>query len=252
MDALAALASVWVRPKSWMDEVLAQRFRGVEHRIARAAERANRDPNEVELIAVTKTVSPDVIKEAIGYGQRAFGENRVQEGLGKIAAVSQIIAGLEWHLIGHLQSNKARSAIEAFALIQSVDSLRLAGKLNDLAEKSNRRVAILIEVNVAQEASKSGFLEEELRFQSADLFRLTSLEFRGLMTVAPLVPNPEEVRAVFRQLRELRDAMQDKFPLPKFSQLSMGMTDDFEVAIEEGSTMVRVGRALFGDRPAVR
>jgi PLP dependent protein len=235
-----------------MNEALGKRFREVEHRMAGAAQRGGREPSAVKLIAVTKTVSPKQVKEAIECGHRVFGENRVQEGAKKIEELSDSSGQLEWHLIGHLQSNKAKSAVEDFAMIQTVDSVRLANQLNQHAVNAQKRVPVLLEVNVAEETSKGGFVKEELHFQANDLFQLSSLEFRGFMTVAPLVSEPEQVRTVFRQLRELRDAIRDRFPLQDLSELSMGMTGDFEVAVEEGSTMVRIGRALFGDRPSVR
>jgi pyridoxal phosphate enzyme (YggS family) len=224
---------------------LAERLAAVRASIERARLAAGRT-DEVLLVAVTKTVGPDAVREAYQAGQRVFGENRVQEGREKIAALSGEMADACWHLIGHLQTNKARQAAGSFALIESVDSIRLAARLDQVAGPSS--VPVLLEVNVAGEESKSGFQSEELRGAMAELRSMEHLELRGLMTVAPLVADPEEVRPVFRRLRELRDELRDEFDLRGFDQLSMGMTNDFPVAVEEGATMVRVGRALFGER----
>jgi PLP dependent protein len=156
----------------------------------------------------------------------------------------------EWHLIGHLQTNKVRMAVRGFTLIESVDSLRLAHKLDREAELALRKLPILLEVNVAGEETKSGFDPERLRASIPELKQLSHLELRGLMTVAPLSADAEDTRWVFRRLRELRDAIRDRFDLSVLSELSMGMSNDFRVAIEEGATMIRIGRAIFGERPA--
>ncbi|MBV9282269.1 MAG: YggS family pyridoxal phosphate-dependent enzyme [Chloroflexi bacterium] len=217
--------------------------------MAEAAERAKRLPDEVSLVAVTKTVPAAAIREAARAGQGTFGENRVQEAEVKIGEIRSELPDLRWHLIGHLQTNKARPAVQLFSLIESVDSVRLARRLDASAAAAGLRVAVLLEVNVAAEGSKSGFLREDLRGALADIFRLTHLEVRGLMTIAPLVDDAEEVRWVFRALRELRDELRERYGAPGMRELSMGMSNDFPVAIEEGATMVRVGRALFGERP---
>ena len=228
--------------------------RGVQERLAEtlaaiddAAERVGR-AGEVTLVAVTKTVHPDLILEAYRCGQRVFGENRVQEGVEKIGLLAPDMPDAAWHLIGHLQSNKAKQAVAAFPVIESVDSLRLAARLDRYAESAGFRPQILLELNVPGEASKSGFSLEALRRAIPTLLGLQHLELRGLMTIAPLVSDPEEVRWVFRVLRQLRDEIRDGYSIPGFDELSMGMSGDFQVAIEEGATMVRIGRALFGAR----
>jgi pyridoxal phosphate enzyme (YggS family) len=208
-------------------------------RIAAACERAGRQPGEVTLIGVSKTVSADAIAEAVAAGLEDLGENRVQEAAEKIEALSLRGITPRWHLIGHLQSNKAKTAANLFAIIHSVDSFRLAQELSRRAG----RTAILLEVNAAQEASKFGFAPTEVAPALSSIAALPHLDVQGLMTVAPLSDDPEAVRPVFRELRRLRDAL-------GLRELSMGMTNDFEVAIEEGATMVRVGRAIFGERPA--
>jgi pyridoxal phosphate enzyme (YggS family) len=189
--------------------------------------------------------------EAFDAGQRVFGENRVQEGVSKIALLASEMPGADWHLIGHLQSNKARAAVDAFSLIESVDSVELARRLDRLAAGAGRTLPVLVEINVAGEESKRGLSPSAFRSSVENLLMLEHIEVRGLMTVAPLAPDPEEVRPVFRQLKELRDWACGSFPGTDFRELSMGMSGDFEVAIEEGSTMVRIGRAIFGERPAV-
>jgi pyridoxal phosphate enzyme (YggS family) len=207
-------------------------------RITRAAQRANRTPAEITLIAVTKTIDPPLIKQAFEAGIRHFGENRVQEAHIKMEQLSTLQPPPIWHMVGHLQTNKAQKAVELFDMIQSIDSVRLA---EVLSRHSQRNIPILLEVNVFGEASKSGFSPAEVSSAVEQIACLPYLEIRGLMTIAPPTGNPEEVRPVFRQLRLLRDSL-------GLEHLSMGMTDDFEVAIEEGATMVRIGRAIFGER----
>ncbi len=210
----------------------------VRERIARACWRCNRSPAEITLIAVTKTVSPDFIEQSFNLGIRDFGENRVQEAERK----ADFLAGLQprptLHMIGHLQSNKVGTALGLFDMIHSVDSLKLAGALD---RQAIRKIPILLEVNASGEVSKRGFSLPEIGAAIKALANLRNIEVRGLMTVAPIESDPEKVRAVFRQLRDLRDSY-------KLEHLSMGMTDDFEVAIEEGATMIRLGRAIFGER----
>lgn len=212
----------------------------VRARIAAAAARAGREPRAVTLIAVTKTVPIDRCAAAFRVGLGELGENRVQEGEAKATALAAAGIRPTWHLIGHLQTNKVRAALRTFDLIHSVDGFDLALAISRRAE---RRVRVLLEVNVAGEGSKFGMTPE----QTPELYRrivaLDGIEVRGLMTVAPLVDDAEVVRPVFRHLRALADSL----GLP---ECSMGMTNDYEVAVEEGSTMVRVGRALFGARPA--
>jgi pyridoxal phosphate enzyme (YggS family) len=210
----------------------------LEKRIARACLKARRTPSEVTLIAVTKTVDPASIEFAHNLGLRHFGENRVQEAEVKIKALSQLRPHPTWHMIGHLQSNKIKPALELFDTIQSVDSLKLALAIS---QRSHKKFPILLQVNVAAEATKSGFSVDELRPAWETISLLPGIEVRGLMTIGPLVEDVEKVRPVFRKLREMRDSL-------RLEHLSMGMTDDFEIAIEEGATMIRVGRAIFGER----
>ncbi|HEV7520143.1 MAG TPA: YggS family pyridoxal phosphate-dependent enzyme [Candidatus Angelobacter sp.] len=223
----------------------------VRERIARAAARVGRKDDAITLMAVTKTVKPEQIKEAYATGLRIFGENRVQEFEGKSTALSEL-KDAEWHLIGHLQSNKVKKAAELFHAVDSVDSLRLAEKLNQSATDSNKKLQVLIEIKVGAEENKAGIpldspeLEDVLR--SAP--QLANLEIRGLMTVPPFTDDPEGARPYFRLLRDLRDKIASrKLPGIEMDALSMGMSHDFEVAIEEGSTCVRVGSAIFGARP---
>lgn len=190
---------------------------------------------------------------AAAHGLTLFGENRVQEAREKIAAVAAAgLTHLRWELIGHLQTNKAARAVELFARVQSVDSLRLAEALEARAAQLGRILPILLEVNVAGEESKSGMAPDEVVGVARAVAALPHLRLEGLMTIAPLVDDPEQVRSVFRQLRALRETLRAEVPLAEdggWPELSMGMTDDFEVAIEEGATLVRIGRALFGERP---
>jgi len=223
----------------------------IRERIARAASRVGRNPDSVTLMAVSKTVEPERIQEAYAAGLRVFGENRVQEFEGKSAALSEL-KDAEWHLIGHLQSNKAKKAAELFHAIDSVDSLRLAERLNQAATEAGKKLAVLIEIKVAEEESKAGIpldspeLEKLLRAAP----QLESLQIRGLMTVPPFTGDAEGARPYFRLLRDLRDQIGARKLLSiQMDALSMGMSHDFEVAIEEGSTCVRVGTAIFGARP---
>jgi len=217
---------------------IADRIARVRARIASAAERAGRDPSEVTLIGVSKTHGVDAVASAFGAGLRDFGENRVQEAAPKIAAVRAQGVAAEWHLVGHLQTNKVRAALECFDILHSVDSERLAVAVSRAAP---RPIRILIEVNVAGEASKHGVAPAEAAPLAERIGALANLDVLGLMTVAPNADDPEDVRPVFRELRRLGDAI-------GLRELSMGMTDDYEVAVEEGATLVRVGRAIFGPR----
>lgn len=189
-------------------------------------------------MAVTKGVSPTVIKDAYDHGIRHFGENMVQEAQGKVAQLGSFRPYITWHMVGHLQSNKARKALEIFDIIHSVDSVRLAEILSRRAEKI---VPILLQVNVSGEVTKSGFSTGEVADALRRISQLANLRVVGLMTIAPLSAHPEDVRPIFRRLRELRDRL-------GLEHLSMGMSGDFEVAIEEGATIVRIGRAIFGER----
>jgi len=229
----------------------------VRERIEQAATSAGRDPASITLVAVTKTYPPELVAAAIAAGASDLGENRVQEAASKIAALQQIHPAARWHLIGHLQRNKARLATELFDLIHSVDSLRLAEALSRHMP-TGRRMPILLQFNVSGEESKEGFnLPGGIANQAAleailpeieQILALPNLEVRGLMTVAPMVAEPDQARPTFRALRELRDELARLFPQADWRDLSMGMTDDMTAAIAEGSTIVRVGRAIFGPR----
>jgi len=214
-------------------------------RIARAAERAGRDPASVTLIGVTKGVGAARVREAVAAGLGDLGENRVQEAVPKIEAVGP---GPRWHLVGHLQRNKARLAVGWFQVIHSLDGLRIAEAVDRAAGEAGRRIRVLVEVNVAGEVTKHGLAPGAAVDLVGRLRSCRSLDPIGLMTVAPLASDPETVRPVFRELRALRDSLRAGVAGEGFCHLSMGMSGDFEVAIEEGATMVRIGRALFGDR----
>lgn len=223
----------------------------VRERISRAAARVKRNPDSITLMAVSKTVDCDRIHQAYTAGLRVFGENRVQEFAEKAASLEGL-AGAEWRLIGHLQSNKAKRAVELFSGVDSVDSLRLAEKLNQSAAQSGKALPVLIEIKVGEEESKSGIppSSPELDELLSAAPKLSNLRIRGLMTVPPFTEDPEGARMHFRFLRDLRDSIAArKLPGIAMDVLSMGMSHDFEVAIEEGSTCVRVGTAIFGERP---
>ena len=226
--------------------MLAANIAEVRAQIAAAAQRAGRDAAEITLVAVSKTKPLDVVKIAYNLGVTHFGENRIQEVLPKAAAFSP--ANIAWHMIGHLQSNKAGKATGVFACIHSVDSLHLAKLLSRYAEHAGIRQPILLQVNVAGELSKEGMTMEEAIPLARQIVALPHLDVQGLMTIAPLVKDTEEVRPVFRALRHLRDQLRQEMSVYTWPHLSMGMTDDFQVAIEEGATIVRVGRAIFGER----
>ena len=223
---------------------LADNLEIVQQRIKAACERAGRKRDSVLLLAVSKTHPPETIRAAADCGQVFFGENKVQEARAKIPLCP---GKLRWHFIGHLQSNKCRDAVELFELIQSVDSLPLAREINKRAEQAAKRMPVLLEVNVAGEASKFGYAPEKLLAELKELNALPRLELHGLMTVPPWMSEPERGRPHFRRLRELKAEGEQILgaPLP---HLSMGMSDDFEIAIEEGATIVRIGTALFGPR----
>ena len=219
----------------------------VQERIAAACNRSGRRTEDVKLVAVSKTVSPDKIRQAYGAGLRDFGENRVQEASEKRPALSDLT--VTWHLIGHLQTNKARPARELFHWIHSVDSLRLAAKLDKAALCSGDRLRIMLEVNLGDESTKFGARESEVIELAGQVCQFETLELRGLMTVPPFFDDPERVRPIFRRLRELAGKIESTHaPNVSMKDLSMGMSHDFEVAIEEGATIVRVGTAIFGDR----
>jgi PLP dependent protein len=229
---------------------IAENLAWVRERIDAAARRAGRRPEDIALMAVSKTFPPERIQEAYDAGLRLFGENRVQEFAGKIGALRELREA-EWHLIGHLQTNKAAKAVELFTAVDSVDSLRLAQKLNSSAQPLEKKLKVLIEINVGGEAAKSGVAAESQEMDELLLAasELEHLEFRGLMTVPPFSDDPQQARPYFRKLRELRDQIAARrLPAIDMNNLSMGMSHDFEIAIEEGSTCVRVGTAIFGDR----
>jgi PLP dependent protein len=230
---------------------IADNVAAICERIAHAATRVGRSADAITLMGVSKTVEPERIKEAYAAGIRIFGENRVQEFAEKAAALADL-KDAEWHLIGHLQSNKSNKAAELFQAIDSVDSLRLAERLNEAAKQSNKKLSILIEIKVGEEESKAGIPLDSPELESLLLAaaKLESLQIRGLMTVPPFTESPEGARPYFRLLRDLRDTIAvRKLPSIAMDTLSMGMSHDFEVAIEEGSTCVRVGSAIFGSRP---
>ena len=224
---------------------LAENLASLRQRLAAACQRAGRLPESVTFQAVSKGQPPEAIRAAADLGVTLFGENRVQEAKIKIG---QCPGQLRWHMIGHLQSNKCRDAVHFFSMIQSVDSLALATEIDKCAAKSAKTMPILLEVNVAGESSKFGYPPERLLTELEQINALKKLEIHGLMTIAPYVTDPEKVRPVFRKLRELKTQCESILgaPLP---HLSMGMSGDFEVAIEEGATIVRIGTALFGARP---
>jgi len=224
----------------------------VRQRIAAACRRANRSPEEITLVAVTKTVAPERIRIAWEAGVRDFGENRVQEAAEKIPLLHDLAP--RWHMIGHVQSNKAKPVVDLFAMVQSVDSAEIAERLNRRALVVGRTLPILLEMNVGQEASKFGFDVSPAEWDHTSaaigsIVALPCLSVQGLMTVAPIATSPEQARPYFRKLRLLRDRLRSLWPQVSWVHLSMGMSDDFEVAIEEGATIVRLGRAIFGPRP---
>jgi pyridoxal phosphate enzyme (YggS family) len=229
---------------------IAQNVAELRERIAAATLRTGRDPEEVTLMAVSKTFAPECIREAYAAGLRVFGENRIQEFTGKATALADL-KNADWHMIGHLQTNKAAKAVELFTTIASVDSLRLAEKLNSAAQQVGKKLRALIEINVGGETAKSGMPPESPEFEGLlrAASRLEHMEFLGLMTIPPFSEDPQQMRPYFRKLRKLRDEIQAR-KLPNLSMhvLSMGMSHDFEVAIEEGSSCVRIGTAIFGER----
>jgi len=237
---------------------LAERIAAVQARIAAAARRAGRDPAEITLVAVSKMHPAETVVAAYQAGLRVFGENRVEEAVPKAAAVASLLDNLpsvvrrplstvEWHMIGHLQSRKAEDVLPWAGMIHSVDSAKLAARLSRACQAAGLELSILLEVNVAGEASKNGLTPAALPDAVEAIAALPGLRVCGLMTMAPIVPDPEAARPVFAGLRRLRDDLARRCPTLDWHHLSMGMTDDFEVAIEEGATMVRIGRAIFGE-----
>jgi PLP dependent protein len=232
---------------------LSERLAFINQQIASACKRAGRSVSEVTIVGASKTVAPTIIRSAIDSGLRVLGENRIQEAAPKIAELRNEISQhhVQWHLIGHLQSNKARRAVELFDVIQSVDSLKLAERLDNIVGELGKRLPVMIEVNLGGEASKSGVVSGEVLSLCEQTDKFGNLELRGLMAVPPLLEDPQEMRPFFRRLRELRDqALRSGIVGGHFRELSMGMSNDFEVAIEEGATFVRIGTAIFGPRVA--
>ncbi len=224
---------------------IASRLDAVQARIAAACARSGRDPAEVEIVAVTKTFGPDVVRDAWQAGLRRFGENRVQEAAWKIPECG---TGPEWHLIGHLQRNKVRPAVACFPIIESVDSGRLLEAIAQAAGESGQRPTLLLEVNVSGEASKFGLQPDAVPAVLEQSLQFPDVTVAGLMTLAPFFPDPQQARPVFARLRTLRDEWSRTLGIG-LPHLSMGMSNDFEVAVEEGATWVRLGTVLFGHRP---
>ena len=216
----------------------------VRERMAAAARKAGRSPEDILLVAISKTHPMESVRAAHQAGQNVFGESRVQEARAKIP---ELPSSLRWHFVGHLQKNKIRHALSLFELFHSIDSLALAGEMNRMAEEEGLHPRVLLEVNVSGEGSKFGFSPEKLRAAMEPLLALPRLTVDGLMTVPPLAPEAEASRRFFAQLRELRDQLEKEFNV-RLIELSMGMTNDFPIAIEEGATLVRVGTAIFGER----
>jgi pyridoxal phosphate enzyme (YggS family) len=228
-----------------MAETFQERLEAVQARIRKACDRCGRNPDEVRLVAVSKTMGPEQIREAVDCGLTLFGENKVQEAFAKIP---QCPGRLTWHMIGHLQRNKVAVAVELFDMIHSIDSLRLLETVNRAASEAGKVMPVLLEINVSGESSKFGLQPEAVPELLTAVNRLPNVQLMGLMTMPPFTEEPEKARPHFRRLRELRDQWNSEHSL-MLAELSMGMTNDFEVAIEEGATMIRVGTALFGSRP---
>ncbi len=244
-------------------ERIRRNLQQVQERIGEAALRAGRDPAGVTLVAVTKTFPVETVLAGYQAGIRHFGENRPEEGAEKIPQVNTLIAGPRptWHMVGHVQSRKAALAVAHFDVVHSVDRLKIARRLSQFTIEAGREMPVFLECNVSGEEAKYGFpadrwqedeQQRELFFAAcAGVLALPGLRVEGLMTVAPIADDPETVRPVFASLRALRDALRERFPEVDWRHLSMGMTDDFEVAVEEGATIVRIGRAIFGPRPPI-
>ncbi|MBW7882017.1 MAG: YggS family pyridoxal phosphate-dependent enzyme [Caldilineaceae bacterium] len=228
---------------------IAEYLADVRERMDRAARRAGREPREVTLVAVSKTHPIEAIQAAVAAGQFDFGENRLEELWPKVEQARALgLDQIRWHMIGTIQSRKTRDAVGPFVLIHSVDRMKVASRLSRDAQEAGRVLDVLCEVNVSAEASKHGFTPDELLAAAPALLELPGIRVHGLMTMAPLVEDPEATRPTFRSLRQLRERLAERFPQADWSQLSMGMTNDFEVAIEEGATIVRIGSAIFGAR----
>jgi len=226
---------------------LKTRLENVLNRIKKAANARSRDPETIRLVAVSKTIPTDMVKEAIEAGVKILGENYIQEARKKFDALSSY--PVSWHFIGHLQTNKAKYAVRLFDLIHSVDSLKLAHELNKQAKKINKIQEILIQVNISMESTKAGVYEQDALSLIKDISHLENLSVKGLMTMPPFFNEPEKVRPYFSALRKLRDQIKkESIPNIAMDELSMGMTGDFEAAIDEGASLVRIGTAIFGER----
>jgi hypothetical protein len=223
---------------------VAENLERVRGQITQAAAKAGRSTNDIELVAITKTHPAEKIREAVDAGHTVFGESRVQEARAKIPGLP---SNLRWHFVGHLQKNKIRHALPLFELFHGVDSLALAQEMNRIAAEEGGHPCVLLEVNVAGEGSKFGFKAQSLRGEMESLLALPRLSIEGLMCIPPLADEPEASRTFFVQLRDLRDSLEKEFDL-RFPHLSMGMTQDFWIAVQEGATLVRVGTAIFGER----
>lgn len=218
----------------------------VRNRIAAACRKTNHNPDGIKLVAVTKTVGVEAIEEVLAGGVTMVGENRIQEAWQKFQLVESYA---EWHMIGHLQRNKVKQCLRFAQTIQSVDSVRLAREIHVQAEKLARSIEVLIQVNTSGEASKFGFTPDDVGDALAEIAQLSRLKVKGLMTIGAFSPDEKVVRASFVRLRALRDSLQENLlPAVELKELSMGMTNDFEIAVEEGSTMIRIGRSIFGER----
>lgn len=229
-----------------MREGIRDRLQRVQERIEKAARRAGKKPDDITLVTVSKTFDAATIQQAVEAGVRDLGENKVQEAFDKVGHVT---GDIRWHLIGHLQSNKAKRAVETFSVIHTIDSIDLARRVDRIAGEMGRRPVVLVQVDLAHEPTKSGADESELAGIVDALDSLKNVDVRGLMTLPPFFESPEETRPYFRKLRELSDALnRSRASNRKLTELSMGMSHDFEVAIEEGATIVRVGTAIFGSR----
>jgi pyridoxal phosphate enzyme (YggS family) len=237
------------KPDALTNTPLPERLAAVRESIRSAATRVQRNPADVELVAISKTHPPETLLEATQAGQLLFGESRIQEARAKIPALPSRI---RWHFVGHLQRNKVRHAVElGFELLHGIDTLELARELNRIAADAGAHPRILLEVNVAGEATKFGFSPARLPSQMEELLAMPRLQIEGLMTIAPLAPSGEASRRYFVALRKLRNELQSRFGVP-LQHLSMGMSADFPVAVEEGATLVRVGTAIFGPRKSGR
>ncbi len=228
---------------------IAERLKEVRRRVAAAAERAGREPSEVEIVAVSKRMPAAAVEEAVAAGQLLFGENYVQEAQEKAEALGHLAGSIRWHLIGHLQGNKARRAVSLFHCIETVDSLKLGRRLSRLAVELERELEVMVQVNIGRDPAKAGVSREEALGLVEELSALPGLVVTGLMTIHPYSPEPQAARPWFRALAALFSTIRERLELPRFRHLSMGMSRDFEIAVEEGATLVRVGTAIFGPRP---